>query len=322
MNYSVSGLVGFIIAIMILSTSAVVLRFWSRLLAARITLGWDDWLALAALPVSLAQMSVVLRGASSGLLGKHIPELTLPELEWSLKLLVAANLLFNVSISFSRLSALAFYSRVFTLPGANSKLWTWSFWIVTSLCIAWPLAMIPMNLFNCSPVRRLWQPWLPGHCMTQFEIYMISGATSVFVDLCVLILPLPKIYLLHMDLRKRFMVGLAFLAGYSVIFMSVGRMIQTAQVGSALDMDPIYTIIPMAYWIEAECGLSILAICLPAIFQLAKRVYRSGLVSLLSSKDFSALEYEMNSGKSRHTDSKRQFSQTSHERIMTPTSDV
>jgi hypothetical protein len=43
---------------------------------------------------------------------------------------------------------------------------------------------------------------------------MISGATSVFVDLLVLILPLPKIFRLHMDLRKKCIVGFGFLAGY------------------------------------------------------------------------------------------------------------
>jgi hypothetical protein len=84
------------------------------------------------------------------------------------------------------------------------------------------------------------------------------------------------------------------------------------------------TIVPMAYWIEAECGLSILAICLPALFQLSKRVWRSGFVSLLSSKDFSRIGYthEMESGRSRNATSKRQFSQSSSEQIITPRSEV
>ena len=156
----------------------------------------------------------MLRGASSGKLGQHLIEFTLPQLSWAIKLLVSANILFNVSISCSRLSALAFYARVFTLRDPNDMTWRWSWRIVTALCIAWPLALIPMNLFECAPVQKLWLPWLPGRCMTQFETYMISGATSVFVDLLVLILPLPKIFRLHMDLRKKFIVGFGFLAGY------------------------------------------------------------------------------------------------------------
>ena len=43
------------------------------------------------------------------------------------------------------------------------------------------------------------------------------------------------------------------------------------------------------YWVTAECGLSILAICLPALFQLSKRVYRFGPRSLFSSRDFSSI---------------------------------
>jgi hypothetical protein len=165
-------------------------------------------------PTSLAHHSVVLRGAASGKLGQHLFDFTLPQLSWAIKLLVTANILFNVSISCSRLSALALYARVYTLRDPNDMVWRWSWVIVTALCIAWPLAMIPMNLFECDPVRKLWMPWLPGRCMTQFEIFMISGATSVFVDLLVLILPLPKIFKLHMDSRKKFIVGFGFLAGY------------------------------------------------------------------------------------------------------------
>jgi hypothetical protein len=80
-------------------------------------------------------------------------------------------------------------------------------------------------------------------------------------------------------------------------------------------------IVPMTYWSEAECGLSILAINLPAIFQLSKRVWRSGFVSLLSSKDFSRIDYEMGIGRSGNEPLKRRFSQTSNERIITPGSE-
>ena len=161
-------------------------------------------------------MAVVLRGAASGYLGKHLfDEGVFQNLTWALKLLISANVLFNTSISLSRLSAVAFYARIFPLRrDSQNKVWRISFWTVMSLCIAWPLAMIPMNLFNCRPIERLWLPLLPGTCMTQFDIYMISGATSVFVDLLVLILPLPKIYALNMEWRKKCYVAIGFVVGY------------------------------------------------------------------------------------------------------------
>jgi len=294
-SYSVAGLEAFVIVIIVLSTLAIFLRFWSRLVTTGLRLGWDDWLAFAAWPFALAQMSVVLVGARSGYLGKHLfDEGVLQHLTWALKLLVSANALFNTSISLSRLSAMAFYARIFPLRrDSQNASWRISFWTVTALCIAWPLAMIPMNLFNCRPIERLWLPLLPGTCMTQFDIYMISGATSVFVDILVLLLPLPKIFALNLEWRKKLYVTFGFVIGYSVLFMSVGRMVQTSYVNKKLNTDPLYEIVSMAYWIEAEVGLSILAICLPAIFQLGKRAATSGFHSLLSSKDFSRIDYEM-----------------------------
>lgn len=40
MNHSVPGLVGFVIAIMFISTISIVLRFWSRFVATGLSLGW------------------------------------------------------------------------------------------------------------------------------------------------------------------------------------------------------------------------------------------------------------------------------------------
>ena len=89
-------------------------------------------------------------------------------------------------------------------------------------------------------------------------------------------------------------------------FISVGRLIMSLQIGyQNTNSDPICTcnlvaclsftkpntdyLTPYLYWDIAEVGFSILAICLPAIFQLTQQGKRLGLRSLLRFKKISML---------------------------------
>ncbi|KAI4150857.1 MAG: hypothetical protein LQ340_003856, partial [Diploschistes diacapsis] len=63
----------------------------------------------------------------------------------------------------------------------------------------------------------------------------------------------------------------------------------SVELGNAIDYDPIsgaqtVFLIPYLYWTTAEVGLSILAVCLPAMFQLTRRSRQQGIRSLFRSK--------------------------------------
>ena len=149
-------------------------------------------------------------------LGKHITVLEEenPELIFTgLKVLYAAEILFNLSVTFSKTSALLFYVRVFGLRSNPSKLWKYVWWFVTFFAIAWPLANTPFCALQCRPVHKFWDQLAPGKCASTFEIFFSSALSSTLVDLGILILPLPLLWKLQMKTWKKLLVAFVFMIG-------------------------------------------------------------------------------------------------------------
>jgi hypothetical protein len=75
-------------------------------------------------------------------------------------------------------------------------------------------------------------------------------------------------------------------------------------------------LVPGLYWVVAECGLTILAVCLPSIFVLFRRGYQYGPRALLTSREFYNYDMHENNwtlnGGSKHGASGRGFQNVWH----------
>ncbi|MCJ1332416.1 hypothetical protein MMC10_009109 [Thelotrema lepadinum] len=74
---------------------------------------------------------------------------------------------------------------------------------------------------------------------------------------------------------------------FSAAFMSIGRLSICVQLATYISEDPFFFLTPYLYWDVAEAGFSILAVCLPAIFQLVKHVRSRGPGYLIGRKPLS-----------------------------------
>jgi hypothetical protein len=175
--------------------------------------GWTEANVNLLQPPALALFALVLDSCGAKL-GQHYGDLTSTETSNILKNLFAGNLLFDLSVSFSKISAMAFYGRVFSVRSNINKAWRWSFYVILGFTIIWPLAIIPFDIFQCKPVHRFWNPEVPGSCIRQFDTFVSSAAEKVIIDLMVLILPLPPIFQLKMGLGKKLLIVAAFIVGY------------------------------------------------------------------------------------------------------------
>ena len=232
-----------------------------------------------------------------------------------MKFLYIAQLFFDVDTSLVRFSALAFYGRIFHVRRNPSKVWRIAYYGTICLSVAWLVAQFLFDAFSCHPLSDFWAPRVLRPCVPPSTFFLVGSAGDFIANLLVLLLPLPQVLRLDLEWRKKISISLAFIFGYGydrygtlwkglnelmdpfrAAFMSLGRLITTLEIGTDINEDvtckrsnrrpysisysTAVLVVPLIYWYIAEVGLSIVAICLPAIFQLGRRGHRQGLHSL------------------------------------------
>ncbi|RCI07612.1 hypothetical protein L249_1653 [Ophiocordyceps polyrhachis-furcata BCC 54312] len=181
-------------AVTVLSIS---LRFLSRGIAtpsqARTghRFGLDDWFALAAVPWVISQMSLSSAAIHDGF-GRHLDTLPGPGLLRINKYVFILYFLYDGGLFFTKESALAFLSRVF--PRRATPRWFYiCLWVGHGLNLTWLSGVFFGTLFTCDPIAKSWNDLIPGHCGLISGLFVGSAVPSVFIDLFILVLPLPRL---------------------------------------------------------------------------------------------------------------------------------
>jgi hypothetical protein len=132
------------------SLSTLVARFFVK----QHTLGYDDWLILAATIAAVAQYVAVFVSLSQGLAVS-----TLIQAEQTARSLgpgvMANGILFIFAAALTKLSVVFFVKRLLTQE--LRKAW-WATHIVLGLTIAWAIAAVLLVSVGCSPQDALYEP--------------------------------------------------------------------------------------------------------------------------------------------------------------------
>jgi len=144
-------------------------------------------------------------------LGRHIGTVNPEDQSTGLKLLYVGYFFFNIGLGIIKYSALFFYQRVFRSHdrGFNIAIYTGH-----ALITAWLIFAVPSITFQCTPIHRLWNPTIPGHCLNTYAWYLASGIFDSLLDMYVLVLPMPKLYKLHIKPSRKWLIAGAFACGY------------------------------------------------------------------------------------------------------------
>lgn len=136
---------------------------------------------------------------------------TLPNLETMLKMLVAYELIYSVSISTVKISVLLFYLRVFVNGGLR---------IATKASLAfvvlWSVANILQVFLICRPFAKTYTIGMEGECGDQIASYISIGVFNIVTDVIIILLPLPTVWSLKMSTPTKlgltgvFVVGLLY----------------------------------------------------------------------------------------------------------------
>jgi hypothetical protein len=185
------------------------------------------------------------------------------------KILYVATLFFDGSICLPKLAAIFFYARVFR---SNNRAFRLHLWAAGALVGLWLVSAWLTTIFQCTPIEKAWNAPLEGHCVDTYRWYLATAALSTVIDFYILLLPVPMIWALKISRRRRIYLLAAFFLAYSVIVISIGRLISTAQLIPTLTQDltwkfPLYT-----YWVSLEGSVSIISISVPNKIALVKKL--------------------------------------------------
>ena len=145
------------------------------------------------------------------------PEKAILVLLSAAKVLFGGEYIFLLSIAIPKFSALFFYDRIFSNTSRTFKI---LLWVVGGLNLAWLIAGILAAIFQCSPTRKAFEPEIPGQCFSQWAWFFWTALTEMIIDIFILVLPLPRLWQLRMDGKKKAVVILTFLGAYRFVSFS------------------------------------------------------------------------------------------------------
>jgi hypothetical protein len=179
--------------------------------------------------------------------------------------------LFDSSISYPKLAAVFFYARVFR---SNNRAFTIHLWIAGALVSGWLVSTLISSIWQCQPIAKAWNPALEGTCIDNAGWYTSTAAISTATDFYILILPVPMIWGLNASLKRRIYLLAAFFLAYSVIILSIGRLVMTIKLAPTLQLDLTWNMAEYFYWVCFEGVFSIISINVPSIVALVKTLTR------------------------------------------------
>ena len=145
-------------------------------------------------------------------LGHHMAAISQPQLETMFRMYFVATWLFPLSITLTKLSALAFYLRVFE----GNRRFNMAVYITAALSFAY-FIFSGCFTFRCKPVRKGWDWDAPGECPSQAAGYVISAIWDAILDIVILVMPVPVLWKLQMQPSRKWLLMGVFLISYRYV---------------------------------------------------------------------------------------------------------
>lgn len=136
------------------------------------------------------------------------------------KLCIASNVLWILIVNITKASILIQYLRIFSSRCIRIACYAFLTLLVPAACWA-----IFGGVFLCTPIAKIWNPELPGHCISPERYWLSVSGTDIALDLLILLLPLPSITTLHLPRKQKRGLVVVFTLGFLVCVISVVRML-------------------------------------------------------------------------------------------------
>lgn len=136
-----------VISLMVIATIFVILRVVARTMQKGITLAVDDYCIAVGLLFAHGTAICCLVSLPYGG-GKHLWAIDATQFTVIWKILFAYVMIYAVAVSFTKLSIILFYRRIFEM--------NWGLWICSFLVVAYCVTVIVTILVSCQPLEYFW----------------------------------------------------------------------------------------------------------------------------------------------------------------------
>lgn len=161
------------------------------------------------------------------------------------------NTMFPTNQTFAKLSLLALYYRIFSVNKAFVR-WVWGI-AIAHFC--WFMAMFWIRWFMCTPVARVWNPRLPGHCIDSNMLLAVGEAFNSVFDFMMVALAVWVVRSLKVSRATRWKLSILFALG------GLSGVIGFIKIGEAYG--GVGANILNAVWDEVQMAVSIVCCCAP-----------------------------------------------------------
>ncbi|TEY32580.1 hypothetical protein BOTCAL_0720g00010 [Botryotinia calthae] len=263
----------------ILGLGAIVLRIWARYIT-KVSWQLSDYAVIIAATFGTGYIAICWLAAVRGCLGYPITQVALPQRLLIRELFFAGWLLQSWANSFVRLSILDFMLKVF--PMKKFRLVVYSFQAAT---LAYLFACTIAWLATCRPFRYNWAlgASVPKHCGNLALKFLLSAIFNLVLDVCILVLPMPMLWTLQMNTRKKVALSFVFGLGIFVCFATAWRTHHVVAFSKPKEqLNFTVYVVDDALWSGLEITLGITNACLPVMQPAAQRIFNVPFLRLIT----------------------------------------
>ncbi|OLN81893.1 hypothetical protein CCHL11_07044 [Colletotrichum chlorophyti] len=153
------------------------------------------------------------------------------------------------------------YRRVFPLP----QFQTLCTIFLVFIC-AFGISQVVTVCLTCVPFQSLFDPSIPGKCISVLDWWLIGSSISLVTDVAILVMPIPLLKTLPLAMKQKLVLMATFGLGiltFSTCAISVVR-ITTLRQSSTSD-DGTYDSVIAGIWSITELSCAIVCVCVPTL---------------------------------------------------------
>ncbi|KAL2037574.1 hypothetical protein N7G274_009687 [Stereocaulon virgatum] len=274
------GLIAMCVIFSITSTTAVVLRFYSRKFKG-LRFQADDWLIAASLIFVLGLNAMFLAGCVQRVITGHSPVVN----DWPIstqtehmaqKYKYGFQTTEKIAFGLIKLSILFLWRRIF----GHVRAFNIASWIMIGIIAAWSTAFFFATVFQCGTAWTL--NWAPiglflTQCSNTLNMLTVFTATDIITDLLIIAMPIPMIWSLQMSVRRKVAISAMFLVGFFAIGAGIARMVAYLVTSYEKESNPdfIQDFTIFLLWSLIELNVAMICACLPTLLPVVAKIPRS-----------------------------------------------
>ncbi|KAI1338182.1 hypothetical protein F5Y15DRAFT_134431 [Xylariaceae sp. FL0016] len=266
-----------IVVFTILNLAVLFLRFYTLVKVKRRQLRADDYIIVFSICTLLCLEGTSLWAIHHGF-GFHTATLQWPDVQVQLKLVFSSYFTWTLATTSCKIAVLVMYLDIFRTNRTFRRV----VWAYIAICACYPLVFVPFFVTACSPYWAFWDAALAATNCRPLEIQeTASVAVNLFLDLSVVLMPIPVVWKLQMPANKKIGVTAMFGLGTGVIGILLWRLIDTQSPTHGDDV--VYDLYSLSLQAHLECWLGILAANIPSLAPLLNRISPAKITQYLKS---------------------------------------